>query len=114
MGNTKVYTFRCPLFRGETLISRQELADAARSSLIMIQAELVGFDGEQVVMGMVESSSQNADQVIEFVRTRYPKRWCLFTRFDADWPDFRVISWNSADDKPPEVRIADNWHEPRE
>ena len=91
MGNRKVYTFSCPLFLGEKLITRQELADAGRSSLVIVDS---ASDGQTVVaMGMVESCSMNADQVIDFVRTRYPRRWCVFTRFDADCPEFRMLSW---------------------
>ena len=112
MGNTKVYTFRCPLFPGEVVITRDELTEAGCSSLVIVNK--VDVPGETVVMGMVESCSMDADRVIDFVRAVYPRRWCVITRFDADWPDFRMIWWNSPDQVDPDTRIADNFHDPRE
>lgn len=112
MGNVKVYTFRCPLLPTERLITRQELADAGRSSLAIV--DVAGNGVDSVVMGMVESSSMNADRVIDFIRQQYPRRWCVITRFDADDHEFRVISWNSPRDLEPEVRIADSWRDPSE
>lgn len=105
MGNTKVYTFRFPLLFGEGPVSRREIEDASRSGIVAL--DLVSVEDETVAMGMVESSSQSADNLISFLRVRYPKRWCVITRFDADWSDFRVMSWE--DDDTSSVFVADNW-----
>ena len=110
MGNTKVYTFRFPLSFGECLVSRQEIEEVARSSIVALDTIL---DGDTpVAMGMVESSSQVADELISFLRRRYPKRWCVITRFDADWSDFKTISWDEGDETP-KVFVADAWRQIR-
>jgi hypothetical protein len=115
VGNVKLYTFTCPLHPGEEVLALQEVVEAARSSLAIVQAVDDGSGG-RAVMGMVESSSQVADRVIDLVRERYPGRWCVFTRFDSDYADFRVISWEDprdlVGDNGPDVRIADNWYKP--
>lgn len=106
MGNTKIYTFRFPLVFGEGTIVRKEIEDVARSSIVALDAIP---DGDTLIaIGMVESSSQVADNLVKFLRERYPKRWCVITRFDADWSDFKVMSWEDNDDAP-SVFAADHW-----
>ena len=107
MGNVKVYTFRCGLHLGEALPSHAGLIEAARSSSVVVSMHDDGA-GQLSMMGIVESSSQVADNVIDLVRSRYPSRWCVITRFDVDWSDFRVMSWEDGQESP-DVFVADNW-----
>ncbi len=99
MGNDKTYTIRTLLLPGEDLISRDEIATAAHSDVVMIGT--VPLDNETMIMIMVESCSMAADDFIEHIRARYPRRWCVATRYDADWSDFRVTIWSGDDGIPP-------------
>lgn len=93
MGNTKVYTVRFPLRSGEYLITKEELAEAAISSDVMV--DKVGDGEESMAMIMVSSRSMNADEFVSVIRTRYPDRWCEVTRYDVDWSDFQVTEWSA-------------------
>lgn len=109
MGNTKVYTFRCPLL-GEQAPTLLELQEVSRSIAAMVS--VVSTESGLSMIGMVESDSQSADRLIEFIRDRYPNRWCVFTRFDADYPSFRVYSWDEGDTLPT-VSVAEDFKEDR-
>lgn len=107
MGNNKIYTIRCPLRPGEGLFTYDELSKVARSSLVVASRHDDG-DGNVAMMCLIDTCSQSADEIVALVRARYPARWCLITRFDADWSDFRVMSWED-DQEDPDIFLADNW-----
>lgn len=89
MGNTKIYTVRFPLLPGEALLTWNEVAAAAHSGLVLVGQD-TDIGGETMAMIMVESNSMGADAFIDVVSTKYPDRWCMITRFDADDVEFSV------------------------
>lgn len=113
MGNTKSYTVCVPLFKDEVPPTLAELQDWARTDYVIcgVVGPRDAVNDRAFAVHSV-SCSMNADELLNKLQARFPKRWMTITRFDADWSDFRNI--NIAEDGTVEIRIADNWHKPEE